>query len=295
MKNSEYRRELPDGSRLKFYDKLDKSGRGQYYDDILRPLRDREGNGALDFICFGKEQSYPNRDLDRVVDHYILHYVTGGCGTYNGKRMTRGCGFLTLPGKRHRIISDSQDPWHFYWIAFGGNDAARQMKSIGLDDAHTCFTFDFFDRLDTLFEDAIYREHADCDIHMYLLGVFYMLMAYHNPPDRTASPGELYARRAAEYINAHFAEPLRISELADRLHVSRKHLCLVFERYAGMSAKEYLLMCRVEAAARLLCTTDMTMPEIAAEVGYGDYTQLSRLFRQKKGVSPQEFRKAVMR
>ncbi len=290
MPQIEYRRVLPDGSFQLFEDKVEKEKQGQYYDDLLQNAR-RSDVQALDFLCFGKEQSYPNRDLDRVLGSYILHYVTDGCGTYDGRKITRGNGFLSVPGKRHRMVSDRETPWHFYWIAFGGSDATRQMKSIGLDENHLYFSFSFFDKLDLLFDDVIYQKHSDCDMDLYMLGIFYMLMAYHRGQRLPGGTGENYAREAAAYMDAHFSENLKISDLAEKLHISRKHLCLVFERYAGMPAKEYLLMRRVEAASRLLIHTDMTVPEIAAEVGYGDYTQLSRLFRQKKGCSPQKFRR----
>ena len=92
-------------------------------------------------------------------------------------------------------------------------------------------------------------------------------------------------------MDAHFREDVRVGEVAEALHISRKYLCALLSREIGISTKAYLLGRRVDAAAELLRSTTMTVAEIAQEVGYEDYTQFSRMFRGRMGCSPQQFRK----
>lgn len=296
MKKSHYRRDLPDGSVQYFSDPLKKPDTEQkYFDDIIERRQEDEGGELLTFLRFGREQSYPNRVLDRVCKDYILHYVTGGKGRFNGRTITAGMGFLVVPEVAHSMESDSCDPWHFKWIAFQGSGARWQMQSLGLDEKHPYFSFDFSEPLERLFEDVIYRGYEDCDLNTYLQGVFYIVMSYHKKQVARERAGKdssgKYAEQALRYIDEHYRENLRVEEIAASLHISRKYLCSVLERHAGTSTKEYLLCRRVDAAAELLLHTELTVSEIAAEVGYGDYTQLSRLFRKKKGISPQRYRK----
>ena len=56
---------------------------------------------------------------------------------------------------------------------------------------------------------------------------------------------------------------------------------------------QYLLTIRVNNAASLLETTDYSMAEIAAIVGYEDPLYFSRVFRKIKGMSPTEYRKLL--
>ncbi|MBQ9086516.1 MAG: AraC family transcriptional regulator [Clostridia bacterium] len=291
-----YLRDLPDGSRQYFLHRMEPLESGQpYFDDQIQQIDGEPTQVPLEFLFFGKEQSYPNRVLKRKTNEYILHYVTGGEGTFNGRTVRAGEGFLTVPGVMHRMASDSSDPWRFKWIAFRGRDAKWQMKSIGLDEEHPYFSFHFSRHLEELFDEVIYGEHEDCDLNTYLQGVFYIILSYHKKQYREESrykgAGGDYAREAVRYMDEHFREDLRAEALAEKLHISRKYLCAVLEEHIGMSTKEYLLMRRLECAAHLLRYTGMTISEIAAQVGYGDYTQLSRLFRQRMGVSPQQFRK----
>ena len=291
-----YVRDLPDGSRQYFSHRLEPLGAEHpYFDDVIQQVGEEPARVPLEFFFFGKEQSYPNRVLNRKTDDYILHYVTGGEGTFNGKTIRAGEGFLIVPGVMHCMASDEKNPWQFKWIAFHGRDAGWQMKRQGLDEEHPYFTFHISDHIEELFDEVIYGEHEDRDLNTYLLGVFYIVLSYHKTRDRERmlgrSAGGDYAREAARYMDEHFREDLRAEDLAVKLHISRKYLCTVLEEHIGISTKEYLLMRRLEYASHLLRHTDLTVSEISAQVGYGDYTQLSRLFRKKMGVSPQQFRK----
>ena len=293
VKGIQYRRDLPGDTKQYFQDKIERPDAGEpYFDDLL--INQQRG-ASLECLFFGREQSYPNRALNRSCDDFILHYVTDGKGVFNGRTVTAGEGFLVVPGIPHSMASDKDDPWHFKWISFSGSEARWQMKSIGLDEAHQFFTFRFADKLEELFDDILYHEHGDCDLSVYIRGIFYMILSYHkkqylNDQLRKDS-GTGYAREAMQYIDAHYREPIRIDDIAASLHISRKYLCAVLESTVGMSTKEYLLQKRLAVASELLLHTELTVSEIATEVGYGDYTQLSRLFRKKKGISPQQYRK----
>ena len=296
MGKIQYIRELPDASRQYFSHRLQPLGEDHpYFDDWIKSDSEESEGESLEFFYFGKEQSYPNRVLKRKIECYILHYVTGGRGTFNGRTIRAGEGFLIVPGVMHHMASDERDPWQFKWIAFHGRDAKWQMKRLGLDEDSPYFTFHPSHRLEQLFDEVIYEEHEGADLNTYLMGVFYIILSYHQRLDReqmlNKRAGHDYAREAMAYMNEHFKEDLRVEALAERLHISRKYLCMILEEHIGMSTKEYLLMRRLEYVAYLLRYTELTVSEIAAQVGYGDYTQLSRLFRKKMGVSPQQFRK----
>ena len=293
-----YMRALPDGVRRQFDAPPEKPVGERYFDDFLAVRREDAPAEPLEFYFFGKEQSYPERALNRIVDSYILHYVTDGKGTVNGHTVRRGQGFLLCPSEPSFIASDRDDPWHFKWISLGGTDAPWILNTIGLNSKNIFFEFDFEDKIDALADEVLYSPRGDCDINTYLQGIFYIILSYHKPvaeKSGMSAAKNRYVREAVEYIDSHYGEAVKIDFLASELHISRKYLCAVFGKHMGMSAKEYLLLRRTEAAARLLISTDMPVSEIAAAVGYGEYTQLSRLFKEKKGMSPLQYRKMGIR
>ena len=300
MTEYEYVRDLPDGSRSRSKSAWTKLSDNEiYFDDFIAVEKSDNEKKALEFYFFGKEQSYPERSLDRILNEYTIHYVTDGCGTVNGRRVVKGQGFLLFPGQFHNITSDKTDPWHFKWIAFGGRDAGPIMRSIGLNEQNCFFDFDFTSDMERLVDDLIYKDHDGCDINTYIHGIFFIILSHHKKqgaPNGTLSDGSVkYADAAMRYIDEHYREDIKIDNIAKAQHISRKYLCAVFYKHMGMSTKEYLLSRRVEAASSMLLNTDMTVSEISAKVGYGDYTQLSRLFKKKMGMSPKQYRKIGVR
>lgn len=63
--------------------------------------------------------------------------------------------------------------------------------------------------------------------------------------------------------------------------------------FVNFSPTQYILTIRVNNATSLLETTDYSMAEIAAIVGYDDPLYFSRLFRKLKGMSPSQYRKLI--
>ena len=96
-----------------------------------------------------------------------------------------------------------------------------------------------------------------------------------------------------EYINAHFAEELTMSRLADIAGLSEKHFITQFGRAMGVTPYKYIQECRMKYAAQMLTNTDKRLYEIASAVGYGDAFAFSKTFKKVYGESPAHYRNSV--
>ncbi len=92
------------------------------------------------------------------------------------------------------------------------------------------------------------------------------------------------------YIKDYYAEPISLDSLADLFNYSAYHLSSMFKAFVGVSPIDYLIRFRLERATELLISTDISISEIAASVGYKDTYYFSRIFKQRKGVTPTQFR-----
>jgi transcriptional regulator GlxA family with amidase domain len=92
------------------------------------------------------------------------------------------------------------------------------------------------------------------------------------------------------WLEAHYGEPLDIDALAQRGAMSQRSLNRRFRIATGMTPGEYLHRIRVEAAKRLLETSDLSVDQITSQVGYRDARSFSRLFRSFSGLTPTEYR-----
>ena len=99
-----------------------------------------------------------------------------------------------------------------------------------------------------------------------------------------------YAEEALNYIESRYCDPITIQDIADHLNINRSYLHRLFKSVTGLSIQSYLLDYRIRQACILLTTTDLSIRAIAHSVSYADSLYFSRLFHQKKGFSPSEYR-----
>lgn len=81
-----------------------------------------------------------------------------------------------------------------------------------------------------------------------------------------------------------------LDELANELCVGPFHLVRSFKRWTGMPPIAWSNCRRAERAAILLDSTDATVAEIGAQVGWPDPSHFSRRFRREYGVGPRSYR-----
>lgn len=109
-------------------------------------------------------------------------------------------------------------------------------------------------------------------------------------PTGSAAPGTRIGR-ALEFIEAHFAEPITIDDMAARSHVSRRHFFRLFEQTVGVAPMEHLKKVRLRKAAALLLTTGANVTEVAFACGFSDSNYFSALYHKEFGVSPSRFKR----
>ena len=93
-----------------------------------------------------------------------------------------------------------------------------------------------------------------------------------------------------EHMQGHFAKKLQLSDYATQYHYSAAHLSRKFTQETGMSFLEQLQKLRIAHSCHLLATTDAKISQIAVSVGYEDIKFFNKLFKEKLGMTPREFR-----
>lgn len=81
-----------------------------------------------------------------------------------------------------------------------------------------------------------------------------------------------------------------VSYCADELNLSAKYFGDLVKRETGQTAQEYIQMKVIEAAKERIFSSDKTVNEIAFELGFKYPQHFSRLFKQRIGQTPNEFR-----
>ena len=97
-----------------------------------------------------------------------------------------------------------------------------------------------------------------------------------------------------KYIHENISQKITVDELVELVPLSRRLLETRFKRSMGTSIYDYILQTRIEKVAQLLCE-GMSVSEAAIELGFSDIKNLSRMFRQQRGMTPSEYRREILR
>lgn len=95
----------------------------------------------------------------------------------------------------------------------------------------------------------------------------------------------------ADYIQAHYNEDISVDELAAMTRTSPSNFRLQFSRTLGISPGRYITTIRLNAARKLLETTEMLISEIASETGFFDQSHFTKMFKHERGITPGEYRR----
>ena len=92
------------------------------------------------------------------------------------------------------------------------------------------------------------------------------------------------------YINNHYREELSLEDVAKFAGFSRYYFSRSFKRQTVYSFKDYLCQKRLQVAMDLLIRTNRSMRDVAIESGFGSVATFNRVFREKKGCTPTQYR-----
>ncbi|MEK8129311.1 AraC family transcriptional regulator [Paenibacillus filicis] len=99
--------------------------------------------------------------------------------------------------------------------------------------------------------------------------------------------------RIIHYIHTHYQEEeLSLASLSRQFSISVSRISELLKQATGQTFVPFLHDLRLRHACGLLASTEMTIAEIAHEVGCGSFKTFSRIFRESKGMLPSAYRKA---
>lgn len=256
-------------------------------------------------ICLeycGTEECQPGHMWEGLRKNYVIHTVKRGKGTFTvgGKTYEIGAGqaFAMFPGEYYHYEADRDDPWEYCWIAFEGFRCDAYVKRIGFEKGKRYVVSvpdpeDIWEKVTKITDYGALNCLDEVRRLSLLLDILADLMegSGESAEQQLDYPGSIYVRYLADYLDMHYAQKIRLSEIAEKIGVSRSYLTHSFKALVHMPPKEYLTRVRMRQAKHLLLTTSKTISEISHLCGYDDSMAFDKAFRKYYEQSPGAFRK----
>ncbi|MBP1992200.1 AraC family transcriptional regulator [Paenibacillus eucommiae] len=283
--------------------------------DSLEHLNIKVNIGSLQFDMMLQTDVISAARLQKH-NHYAfeVHYFISGAGTLHiGSReepLQPGSTLLIGPGVYHSINMQPGNPLHRHFIQFTFVETSHESNSFQKQESLELLNF-FTDIQYHLFLDEG-MEQTICliediyqEMQLHLVGfysqiqilftqlIIRLIRSLSAAPSRFMIPQKMNDDRRTLIIDDFFdryREDLTIDDLAAQLHLSTKQTNRILEKYYHTSFKQKQLTTRVQVAMDLLRTSSMTIEAISEHVGYTSSYNFCKLFKQKTGLTPTEYR-----
>ena len=256
----------------------------------------------IDYILKRKRLAGKEVTTHKHSGYEIIYYIQG-----KGKLIIEDNSFDYFPGS-YCIID--KEAWHseaaaedtdLIFVVFehpgdiitvnGESQSIKSICNIVYADS-TESPIKFSDMLDTIMTEFYSDNCASLAISEHLTEVLLLFTLRHTTANiNIISTKQSSLESAYRQIIDYFNSDIDCSKIAKSIGYSYDRFRHLFKERFGLSVKQMIIAKRMDNAKILLCTTDLTVSEIASACGYKNVTQFCSTFRKTQGMAPIEYRR----
>jgi len=239
----------------------------------------------------------------RVLQEYQLIYITRGGGLFESEscreEVTEGSIILLQPGERHRYRPHAHSGWDETWVGFKGNMIDDIIRDNRCGCGHAVFSVGSNDTVVSLFNDInrFSREGRPGYQPVISGAVIYLLGLISAGTPQTPSSGlakEAMVHRARAIFRDRVCDRISPEQVAEELRVSYSLFRKAFKQQTGVAPGQYLLDLKMQLARQLLADPTILIKEIAYQLNIDSPLYFCKLFKDKLGVTPVEYRRQTL-
>lgn len=227
------------------------------------------------------------------LDYYFIFLVNGEmqAKTKHGSADFCANDVIIIPPSTPYTVSSTKFPFSYLCVHFTGSDALSILERYGLElfprvnhlSSKNTLQLRFNSLFDAFSKNDAFRQD---ELSLILQRIFIEA----SRAIKSKEGGSLLSK-SISYINEQYTTEIKIPVLAAMENMCMTAYNLHFKRLMKTSPTKYILKLRMDLAAELLKTSDLSVGEIGRICGYEDVNFFSRRFKAYTGICPSEYRK----
>ena len=236
----------------------------------------------------------------RVLHEYQLNYITEGEGILETRQATypvkAGSVIVLKPNQWHRYKPTPRTGWKEHYVGFNGLFADTIFSANSLFSENALIQIGYHEDLLHLIQDVV--THALTEkpgYHQICSGLIVQMLGYIYSVKKnkiTSSKLENAVQKACLLLRENVDKNLNIEALSTELDISYSLFRKTFKNYTGMSPVQYHLSLKIQQAKYLLTNTDLSVKEIAINLGFCSVYYFSKLFKEKTQRNPSAYHRS---
>lgn len=267
---------------------------------ILKELEKHILSRALYPSALGYYPNARHHEMLRVEhDDYLLIYCVAGqgkliAGDYS-RTVVAGDLIIVAPGVTHRYAASETQPWSIFWCHFRGDNAAAFYDYLALSQAKPLIEGLSDVALQGGFRSLIGIASAGYSIPVFIHAAQQLsqLLSFaerlqHRRKNLMASYS---LNEVTMFMRENIHRAVSLDELAVVSRLSKYHFHRKYKAFTGFAPMQHFEHLKVEQACLLLDSSNLSISDIAFQLGYEDPLYFSRVFRKVAGVAPSHYRR----
>jgi len=237
----------------------------------------------------------------RVLQEFQMIYITGGEGFFSCDGRTYqvkpGCVILVLPGLKHMYKPSPETGWQEYWVGFKGVYFTRLLEEDRLSAEHVFFETGLHDSLLSYYNQIFDEVHGQRPLYqLKTCALVLLLLAEVLTRERRKEQLNYYDKiitGAKTLMESNVYSAINLPDISEQLGISTSRLNEIFKTYTSMTPYQYFIQIKINKAESLLEQKNISVKEAAFRMGFEDQYYFSRLFKNKTGVSPSDWKNFI--
>ena len=233
---------------------------------------------------------------------YLIHIILRGKGILEIDDQTFHLGendaFLIPPYRKGSYRADQEEPGVYMWIGFSGLKAYECLAKAGFGQQRLVRQVACTERLHGIIRKMleipqltlVNELRRNSMMQWFLSELIEEYQVLHKNQDTYSYSAAAYVNYAKEFLAENYNRKVKVNDLAERIGINRSYLAKSFKKMIGCSPQQFLVNLRMEKAVTMLKNTEFPINQIAAEVGYENPLTFSKIFKQRYGISPKNYR-----